>query len=237
MDCPNCKRHNADGLTYCDFCGTPLAAPSPSPHKRKTEAEAAPPPSAKRKTEIESPEPGEAGGFDPFAQPKGGFTPAARPGGAGSPGAAAAPKKLKTQFDAGDPFATPAPARPGAPEAPSAQGRRIVGWLVTFDGDPDGTSFIVREGRNGIGRDATNEIPLADDGMVSGTHAYLIWRAGRARIADHNSQNGTFLNEQDVLEQVEVKDGDVIRVGRTRFLVRLLDADKVASLWKPTLQG
>ena len=245
MTCPSCNRQNAEGLVHCDFCGTALGAPAPS-GKRKTEAEGfTPSPGGKRKTEIEAP----AGSgrsddaFDPFrpaagSPAPGGFQPLARGG-----GPTPAPSgKRKTEFDSGgggDPFAKPpagdifaAQPTPEYGRAPTA-GRRIVGWLVTFDGNPDGSSYILREGRNTIGRDAGNDVVLTDDTMVSATHAYVIWRAGRARIADNNSNNGTFLNDEDVLGQVEMTDDDIIKVGRTQFIVRLLDQARVAALWKP----
>ena len=69
--------------------------------------------------------------------------------------------------------------------------------------------------------------------MVSSTHAVLLWRNGRTIVDDEKSQNGTFLNEADVMEKTDLKDGDVLRVGRTQMICRLLDQDKIASLWKP----
>ena len=53
MNCPSCNRPNAEDLNYCDYCGTPLSAPSPG--KRKTEFEPVPAagPVRKRVTEFE----------------------------------------------------------------------------------------------------------------------------------------------------------------------------------------
>lgn len=260
MNCPGCSRANSPGLDHCDFCGTPLHAGQGG--KRRTEVEASPGPAGKahkRVTEFENlphdgplpaARPAGGDGFDPFAVSArgavGAFQPAQRGGGpAGQPSG-----KRATEFDAGgsagassdglaranpaDPFGVPGASGPGAQ---AGVGRRIIGWLITFDGNADGASFVLREGRNVIGRDSASEVALAGDNMVSGTHAFVIWRAGRARIADANTQNGTFLNDQDVLGQIEVSDGAVIRVGRTRLLVRLVDADVAAAIWKVTAAG
>lgn len=252
MNCPSCNRPNKEGLVNCDYCGTALTAPVHQ--KRKTEAEVMPYAGsrgvAKRVTEIETVPGGHVGAaaaddpFDPFHVPSPNASPN-RP----SPGHPVdAPKKRVTVYDPGegaDPFRSPAAERAkgpgGAGEASVAadpnQGRRIVGWLVTFDGNPDGVCYVLREGRNVIGRASNNDIVTPTDELVSGIHAFLIWRAGRARVADANTQNGTYLNDEDVLGQIEVKDNDVIRVGRTRLLVRLLDHDRVTALWKLPSRG
>lgn len=234
--------------------------PGPGPvRKRVTEFEPAPEPAAPAQPSG----PGAAriaDPFDPFGAPPAVGAPpafgappaAARPAvprpapPVSSPAGAPAPtpsRRKATEYIPGsrDPFAepsstpTPAPAATGQAQAgqQTAVGRRIVGWVITFDEHPDGLSFLLREGRNVVGREPESDIPVSWDHTVSGTHAYLIWRLGRARVADANTQNGTFLNEEDVLGQIEVHDGDVLRIGRTRFLIRLLDQAKVSALWDP----
>lgn len=254
MNCPSCNRPNAEGLLYCDYCGTPLSAPSPGKRKTEVEAVPAPGPVRKRVTEFEAPaEPApapSAGGrrvhdpFDPFGVPSASApaaraaAPSALPEPPSGPAPAPAARKKVTEYVAAgaDAFAPPSPApapaaATGGAAPAAASGRRIIGWVITFDGHSDGLSFTLREGRNVLGRDPESDIVVGWDGTVSGTHAFLIWRLGRARIADANTQNGTFLNEEDVLGQIEVHDGDVLRIGRTRFLIRLLDQDKLGALW------
>ena len=138
------------------------------------------------------------------------------------------------------PVAAANPSDPFAPPDPSAKkahdkgaGRRIVGFLITFDRSPEGTYFLIREGRNTMGRDEDCDIVIDGDEMVSATHAVMLWRNGRTIVDDEKSQNGTFLNEADVMEKTDVKDGDVIRLGRTQLMCRLLDQAKVTALWKP----
>lgn len=234
MNCPSCKRPNAEGIDFCDYCGTPLAtAPA---GKRKTEMEGGPAP--KHKTEIA------ADPLDPFAPRGGGSGGAgpARPAPPVSPAAdpIGAKPKYKTVFDGGaagpkdpsDPFAPVDPAKKKA--ADKNAGKRIVGFLITFDRSTEGTYWPIREGRNTIGRDdEVCDIVIEGDEMVSSKHAVLLWRAGRTIVDDEKSENGTFINEADVMEKTDVKDGDVIRLGRTNLMCRLLDQAKVAALWKP----
>ena len=227
MNCPHCNRPNSEGLVNCDYCGTPL--PAPAGQQCKTEAGApARPPRRRRVTQIED---------DPFSIPTvSAFNPPER--------REDAPSKRGTWFDSGrddrgapdwddDPFGRRPPSAEPVRQK-EAPGRRVIGWMITFDGCSEGAPFILREGRNAIGRDGRCEISLPGDQMISETHAFMIWRMGHTQVADNNSQNGTFLNEEDVLGQVEVKDNDVIRVGRTRLLVRLLDTEKIETLWKLT---
>lgn len=95
--------------------------------------------------------------------------------------------------------------------------RKLVGWLVSYDLDPMGVDFKIYEGRNIIGRDATCNITV-NDGMVSGEHAILLFRAGKFSITDRQSSHGTFVNGEDIdLEPRYIQDGDIITVGKTRL--------------------
>ncbi len=241
MNCPSCNRSNADDLAYCDYCGTPLV--SASPGKRQTAIEADPSigPYRKRVTEFEAqPERQEPmlsarranDPFDPFAASA---PPKPKPAEARSASPVSTASKAATQYMSPSSPAVPQSAQEGTGNAvgvPTAHtGRRIIGWAVTFDEHPDGLSFVLREGRNVVGRDKESDLLLEWDQTVSGTHAFVIWRMGRARVADANTQNGTFLNEEDVLGQIEVKDGDVLRVGRTRLLIRLIEQEKANAIW------
>jgi hypothetical protein len=240
MNCPACKRPNAEGLDFCDYCGTPLAS-SPI-GKRKTEMEGAPAAPVKHATQMESPA---ADPFDPFA-PRG---PAPAAAAAKAPPLGAAPPpptggKRKTEFDGSargrDPFAPPTPGPAAGAHAAGRRddryaGRRVMGFLVTFDRAPDGAFFVLREGRNLLGRDEESDIAITDDETVSSTHAVMICRGGRVIIDDEKSQNGTKLNGDEVMSKTDVADGDVISLGlRTRLLCRLLDPAKLAAIWKPT---
>ena len=196
------------------------------------DAGTAPAQRSKRRTEFE----GEASaasavadpfGDDPFAPPdkkRAQAAPNAPAAGARAP--AAAKQKRVTKFDSGtskdDPFRPTEPA-----DDERFAGRRIVGWLITFDRHADGRSWKIREGRNVIGRDDACDVVIDDDDKVSNAHAVLVWRGGMSRLDDKMSQNGTYLNEADVMQPEQVNDGDVLRVGRTRMICRLLDAQQI----------
>ena len=63
-----------------------------------------------------------------------------------------------------------------------------------------------------IGRGFRSHVRL-DDASVSRNHAIFAVQAGRARIIDDRSANGTWVNGTRI-EQAELTDGDVIVVGR-----------------------
>ena len=104
--------------------------------------------------------------------------------------------------------------------------RKLVGWLVTYSLDPMGVDFKLYEGRNIIGRDMNCNITV-NDSTVSSTHAVILFRSGKYSISDQQSSHGTFVNGEDIeLEPRYLKDGDVIRMGNTVFMIRfaLFDA-------------
>ena len=67
-----------------------------------------------------------------------------------------------------------------------------------------------------LGRKASNTIPLEDD-FVSGEHALISWRDGRAWVEDAGSTNGTFLNDAEVNRPVALSEGDIIGIGAVRL--------------------
>jgi len=71
-----------------------------------------------------------------------------------------------------------------------------------------------------IGRDPQCHLRPASS-VVSKRHCALLCRGERAFVNDFNSTNGTFLNDQPVQGEVELHDGDVLKVGPLTFAVRL----------------
>jgi len=67
-----------------------------------------------------------------------------------------------------------------------------------------------------IGRQADNDLVIADDAKVSRHHAEIAHRAGVWWVTDRGSRNGTFVNDVKVA-QVRLQDGDQLRVGSRRF--------------------
>ena len=101
----------------------------------------------------------------------------------------------------------------------SAAARYVVGWLVGLSGAARGESFPVRIGRNVLGRDGRSDIVINDD-QASSHHADLIFRPEERRfiLMDHNSTNGTYVNEGEIEPRRDLVNRDVVRIGSHRFL-------------------
>jgi len=99
------------------------------------------------------------------------------------------------------------------------QKRYVVGWLVSLNGASRGESFPVRMGRNVIGRDRRSDIVVQDD-QASSHHADLVFRPEEKRfiLMDHNSTNGTYVNETEIEPRRDLMGKDVIRIGSHRYI-------------------
>ena len=111
-------------------------------------------------------------------------------------------------------------------EAGAQQKRYVVGWLVGLNGAARGESYPVRMGRNVIGRDRRSDIVINDD-QASSHHADLVFRPEERRfiLMDHNSTNGTYVNEAEIEPRRDLAGKDVVRIGSHRFLFRPLCHD------------
>jgi hypothetical protein len=101
----------------------------------------------------------------------------------------------------------------------NAMKRYVVGWLVGLSGPSRGESFPVRMGRNVLGRDKRSDIVIHDE-QASSHHADLVFRPEERRfiLMDHNSTNGTYVNEQEIEPRRDLAAKDVIRIGAQKFL-------------------
>lgn len=73
-----------------------------------------------------------------------------------------------------------------------------------------------------IGRAADAECSLVDDPRISRFHCRLEVNPPSARIVDLGSRNGTFVNDERIDER-DLLNGDSLRIGGTRFQVRIID--------------
>jgi hypothetical protein len=101
----------------------------------------------------------------------------------------------------------------------NASKRYVVGWLVGLNGMSRGESYPVRMGRNVIGRDKRSDIVIQDE-QASSHHADLVFRPEERRfiLMDHNSTNGTYVNEHEIEPRRDLVPKDVIRIGSQKFL-------------------
>ena len=85
--------------------------------------------------------------------------------------------------------------------------------------DGSGRTYQLREGANVIGRGQDAQFRLPDTG-VSRRHLEIRWDGQVALLSDLNSTNGTTVNNAPVQEW-QLADGDVIRVGHSEIIVRV----------------
>ncbi|MGB3749139.1 MAG: FHA domain-containing protein [Rhodanobacter sp.] len=80
----------------------------------------------------------------------------------------------------------------------------------------EGRRFVIRPGRQAIGRRLDNDI-VVDDMSVSGCHAWITHQHDRCIIMNTLSTNGTFVNDRRIHE-VALRHGDHIRLGQAEFV-------------------
>lgn len=97
--------------------------------------------------------------------------------------------------------------------------RYVVGWLIGLNGTTRGESYPIRMGRNVLGRDRRSDVIVNDD-QASSHHADLVFRPEEKRfiLMDHNSTNGTYVNDVEIEPRTDLAGKDVIRIGSHRFL-------------------
>lgn len=66
-----------------------------------------------------------------------------------------------------------------------------------------------------VGRDTTTTTRLKDP-QVAMLHCQVVAQEGKVTLTDRNSSGGTYVNNQRV-QEIELKPGDVFRVGDTRI--------------------
>lgn len=103
----------------------------------------------------------------------------------------------------------------------------VVGFMVSFDSNPNGDIFVLRSGRLMVTSD-TNQMEnclIVDDPSVSPMHAILrITSAGEIQILDQLSEFGTHIRRfgSSVEEQLSgdkssLEHGDVVKFGNRSF--------------------
>lgn len=88
----------------------------------------------------------------------------------------------------------------------------------------EGRRFVLRSGRQTIGRRSDSNIIL-DDLSVSASHAWIINQHGHYVVMNTLSTNGTFVNEQRIHEAV-LKHGDRLRLGQVEFVFLTREPDE-----------
>ena len=106
--------------------------------------------------------------------------------------------------------------------------------LVVAQGAHAGKSIPIPTPQFLIGREASCQLRPASE-IVSKRHCAILVRDGRVFIRDFGSTNGTFLNDQKVVEEQEITAGDNLKVGPLEFTLKIEGDPVLAPKAAPTL--
>jgi Inner membrane component of T3SS, cytoplasmic domain len=91
----------------------------------------------------------------------------------------------------------------------------VCGWLVALNGQHKGEDFRLRVGKNVLGTAADCDVVLTDK-KISRKHATIRYEGGEFQIADLDSSNGTFVNDEKV-QKHDLIDNDIVKLGDIEF--------------------
>ena len=98
-----------------------------------------------------------------------------------------------------------------------------AGLLVVKRGPNAGSRFVLGPEVTTLGRHPDSDVFL-DDVTVSRRHAEIVRHGSELRLRDASSLNGTYLNRERIEDEVVLRHGDELQVGKFR-LVFLSEAD------------
>ena len=97
----------------------------------------------------------------------------------------------------------------------------VAGWLVCIGGKQLGKDFKIVTGRNSVGRNSSNYIHLENEESVSREkHAWIIYEPRKRQfyVQPGESSGLTYVNDDTVLESRQLKHGDILEFGETKFI-------------------
>jgi predicted component of type VI protein secretion system len=92
--------------------------------------------------------------------------------------------------------------------------------VVLTTGKMEGKTLEIKIPQFVIGRDADCNLRPASP-LISKRHCAVLQREERVFVQDFGSTNGTHVNDVLVEGEVELKDGDVLKIGPIQFAIRL----------------
>lgn len=119
----------------------------------------------------------------------------------------------------------PPEAAPAAKVAEATESRpgRLVGVIVSFS-EPEGVLHPIRKGRTTLGRgdDAQDVDVYVDDPKASRQHCIIAVQPDQIVLFDAASRHGTYIKKahetvEEPVTTVALEDGDVFRIGDTRY--------------------
>lgn len=100
----------------------------------------------------------------------------------------------------------------------SATAQVEVAWTPTLE--VAGQRYVISAARTVVGRDASADIQIADNGL-SRQHFEIIWDGAAAGVRDLQSTNGTKVNGRPITE-VGISTDSVIEAGQSTFVFRVI---------------
>jgi hypothetical protein len=90
-------------------------------------------------------------------------------------------------------------------------------WVRVESGFRAGRELIVTKDEITIGRAEGCDIGLFGDNTIERTHARIVRKNDRFLLADADTPAGTFLNDERISSPTPLRDGDLIRVGKSQL--------------------
>ncbi len=108
--------------------------------------------------------------------------------------------------------------RPAQGDAEGDNPPRTDCLVVIYTKEPTlmGKRFVLEDAVTRVGRGTDNHIVLDND-AVSRRHAHFEARGEQWLVSDDGSTNGTYCNDEQVLREVALRNGDRVKVGATIF--------------------
>src|SRR3954470_1008501 len=88
--------------------------------------------------------------------------------------------------------------------------------LVVIYGTELGKKYDLNRPETVIGRSSKADI-MVDQESISRSHAALTNKGGQISVRDMGSTNGTFVNDEMVQSDFQLRNGDLVKIGRTIF--------------------
>ena len=113
------------------------------------------------------------------------------------------------------------PAQEKRPKADSKSGSKSGGIVIeVMNGPEDGREIICNEIPFTIGRANKNAVSLRCDQLISRCHARISKSDKGFTLTDLGSTNGTFVRKKKVLDQANIKQDELFRVGGTSLRIK-----------------
>lgn len=111
---------------------------------------------------------------------------------------------------------TPVPSFVEPSKPPKTGGAVAVNYVLLFESLKGGpVAFDINEGVTLIGRDASCTV-VVDDGSVSRKHAEIVLTRGSLTLKDLGSKNHTYVDDQRISKEVDVKEGMKVTFGMVK---------------------